>query len=266
MRRPVALLAAILLTVSAGGCASMGGSSAAPTEVTVFAAASLRDALGAAASAYRENAPGVTLTLSFDASSALRTQIEQGAPADVFASADMSNPTALADTGLTRGPVVPFAANHLAIVVPAANPASIRDPRDLARDGVRVVGAGEAVPISRYVEACLVKLEDVAGYPAGYAAAVQANVVSREDNVRAALAKVELGEADAAFVYATDAVASDAVDTIAIPAEANVEATYGAVVVGATRHPAEAAALVEWLAGDRGAAVLARFGFEPPAR
>jgi molybdate transport system substrate-binding protein len=90
--------------------------------------------------------------------------------------------------------------------------------------------------------------------------------VSREDNVRAALAKVELGEADAAFVYATDAVASDAVDTIAIPAEANVEATYGAVVVGATRHPAEAAALVEWLAGDRGAAVLARFGFEPPAR
>ena len=149
--------------------------------------------------------------------------------------------------------------------MPSSNPAAIHDPRDLARPGVRIVGAGEAVPISRYVAACLEKLAGLPGFPAGYTEAVESNVVSREDNVRAALAKVELGEADAAFVYATDAASSDAVDEIPIPEVANVEATYGAVAVGGSRHPAEAAAFVAWLAGPRGAAVLARYGFSGPA-
>jgi molybdate transport system substrate-binding protein len=256
----------VVLAVALAGPAACAGraSSVVPTELTVFAAASLRDAFTAAAGEYRAVVPGVSLTFSFDASTALRAQIEQGAPADAFASADTANPQALVDGGFAAGPVVPFARNPLAIVVPLGNPAAIRDPRDLARSGVRIVGAGEAVPISRYVEACLEKLTALPGYPAGYAAAVTGNVVSREDNVRAALTKVELGEADAAFVYVTDAGSSYKIEEIPIPEDASVEATYGAVAIRGSRQAAEAAAFIAWLAGPRGASVLARFGFLGP--
>ncbi|HEV8488874.1 MAG TPA: molybdate ABC transporter substrate-binding protein [Candidatus Limnocylindrales bacterium] len=261
--RAVSAILAIALTASAA-CGSRAAGQA-PTELIVFAAASLRDAFTATAAEYRATAPGVILTFSFDASSALRTQIELGAPADAFASADTVNPQALVDGGYAVGPVAPFARNLLTIVVPLGNPAAIRDPRELARPGVRIVGAGEAVPISRYVDACLERLALLPGFPAGYAAAVERNVVSREDNVRAALTKVELGEADAAIVYVTDARSSHNVETVAIPASANVEATYGAVTARGSRHPVEAAAFVMWLTGPRGRAVLAPFGFLGPA-
>jgi molybdate transport system substrate-binding protein len=244
--------------------ASCGGGLGGAVRLTIYGAASLGDALTEAGNAYEAEVT-VSLSLAFDSSSALRTQIEQGAPADVFAGADTTNPQALVDGGLAVGPVTPFARNRLTIVVPRGNPARIRDPRDLARPGVHIVGAGEAVPISRYVDAGLEKLAALPGYPAGYAAGVAANVVSREDNVRAALTKVELGEADAAFVYATDAAGSDSVEEVAIPAAANVVATYGAVAISQSRHPAEAAAFVAWLAGPRGAAILATFGFLGPA-
>ncbi|MEX2011792.1 MAG: molybdate ABC transporter substrate-binding protein [Chloroflexota bacterium] len=255
------MVAALALLVPAACSAAPAGS----VELTVFAAASLSDALTAAGNVYEVDNRGVSLTLSFDASSALRTQIEQGAPGDVLASADMANPQALVDGKLAVGPVVQFARNELTIVVPAANPARIGDPRDLARPGVWIVGAGESVPISRYIDECLAKLAALPGYPAGYAAGVASNVVSREDNVRAALTKVELGEADAAFVYVTDAAASDAVEVVGIPAAANVEAVYGSVAISGSRHPAEAAAFVAWLAGPRGASILATFGFLGPA-
>jgi molybdate transport system substrate-binding protein len=261
-RLALPLLLALAVSVLAACGIRLGGE----VQLTIYGAASLRDALTEAAGAYELEAPNVSMSVGFDASSAIRVQIEQGAEAmDVFASADTANPQALVDAGLAIGPVTPFARNRLTIVVPADNPAAIREPRDLARPGVRVVGAGEAVPISKYVDACLEKLAALPGYPAGYAAAVDANIVSREDNVRAALTKVELGEADAAFVYVTDATASDVTEEVAIPDAANVEAVYGAVAVGASTHPAEAAAFVAWLAGPRGSAILAKFGFLGPA-
>jgi molybdate transport system substrate-binding protein len=257
-RLAIPVLLALALSVPSACGGGLGGE----VRLTIFAAASLRDALTEAGNAYEADDTDISLSLAFDASSALRVQIEQGAPAvDVFASADTANPQVLVDLGLALGPVAPFARNRLTIAVPSGNPAGISTPRDLARPGVRIVGAGEAVPISKYVDACLEKLAELPGYPAGYSADVAANVVSREDNVRAALAKVELGEADAAFVYVTDAAASGAVEEVAIPAAANVEATYGAVAISASGHPAEAAAFIAWLAGPRGAAVLARFGF-----
>ena len=265
MRRSHAIIAALLLALAAPSACAVPAASQPPVELAVFAAASLRDAFVAVGDAYRADAPGVRLTFSFDGSSVLRVLVEQGAPVDVFASADTANSQALLDAGLAVGPVSPFAHNRLTIVVPTDNPAAIGDPRDLARPGVKVVGAGEAVPISKYVAACLEDLAALPGYPAGYAAAVEANVVSREDNVRAALAKVELGEADAAFVYVTDAAASDAVEVVAIPAAANVEAVYGAVVIRESTHVAEAEEFVAWLAGRRGAAILATFGFLGPA-
>jgi molybdate transport system substrate-binding protein len=259
VRQPLAI--PVLLALALLAAAGCGGRLGGEVQLTIYGAASLRDALTEAGNAYEVENRGVSLSVGFDSSSALRTHIEQGATADVFASADTTNPQALIDGGLAVGPVTPFARNELTIVVPSGNRAGIGDPRDLARPGVRIVGAGHGAPISKYVAVCLEKLTALPGYPAGYGAAVEANVVSREDNVRAALTKVELGEADAAFVYVTDAAASDAVAVVEIPDAANVEAVYGAVPTRESRHPAEAAAFVRWLAGPRGSAVLARFGF-----
>jgi len=250
----------------AGCVVSPGPVATAPSvHLVVFAAASLRDALTEAASAYRARAPEVTISLAFDASSALRTQLEQGAPADLFLSADLESPQRLADAALTTGQPIPFASNSLAIVVPAGQERSIGEPFDLARPGLRVLAAGREVPISRYAEQLLEKLAAAPDAPAGFRQAVEANVVSREDNVRAVLAKIELVEGDAAILYATEPLASDRVRTIAIPEWAAVSVSYGGVVMAASPQPGAADELLAWLRADDGQAVLARFGFGPPA-
>lgn len=256
------LLAAILLA----GCAAAPGTdaSAQGVHLTVFAAASLRDALTEAASAYQARGPEVAISLAFDASSALRTQLEQGAPADLFLSADLENPQRLAEAGLTTSQPIPFASNSLAIVVPANQEDSIREPFDLARPGLRVLAAGRQVPISRYADRLLAKLAAGPDAPAGFAQAVEANIVSREDNVRAVLAKIELGEGDAAIIYATDALGSDRTRTIAIPDRAAVSVSYSAVVMAGSPQRAAADELLSWLRARHGQAVLARYGFGPP--
>jgi molybdate transport system substrate-binding protein len=253
------LVAASALLVA--GC----GHAAPPTTLTVLAAASLRDAFRAAATAYASTHPGIGLTFSFDASSALRAQVEQGAPVDVFASADVANPDQLVSAGRTIGPATPFAGNRLALIVPTANPAGIAAPADLARPGVALLTASANVPIAIYAMRVIANLAADPGAPAGFAAAVERNIVSREDNAAAVVAKVVLGEADAAFVYATDArAAGAAVSSIPLPDRVNVTAAYAAVVVRQAHDPAAAAAFVAWLAGPDGRAVLAPFGFVPP--
>ena len=268
--RAVRAVAGLLLAAVAAGCsglpAAVGGTAADRVELTVFAAASLRDAFGAVKSSYEASHPGVAVTFSFDGSGTLRTQLEQGARADVFASADEVNPRMLVDAGLVAGRPVAFAGNRLALVVPAGNPAGIASPFDLARPGVRLVAAGATVPITEYAAQMVGILAGLPGAPRDFAAAVEANVVSREDNVRAVLAKVELGEGDAAIVYATDATAAgDAVELIPLPDEAEVPVTYAAVVLRDAPHPQAAARFLAWLAGAQGQAVLARFGFTAPA-
>lgn len=285
-RGPAAVLVVMLLVACCGGgptpdpsapgttasppASSPSGQAGSPggsrVELTVFAAASLRDAFAAAAEGYEAATPGVDLVFSFDGSSVLRAQVEQGAPVDVFASADVTNPQRLADAGLARDAPLPFAGNRLAIVVPAANPAAIETPADLARPGLRVVNAGPEVPITAYAAEMLGNLARLPGYPDDFVAAVARNVVSREDNVRAVLAKIELGEGDAAIVYATDATAAgDAVRTIPIPDEANVVATYAAVVPTTAPNPEAAGAFLAWLGGPKAQAVLAAFGFAAPS-
>lgn len=260
----------ILLAAAVAGCGGPAptvgpGRSLAGIELTVLAAASLRDAFEAVQGAYEAATPGVTLAFSFDGSGALRTQLELGAPADLFASADEVNPGRLADAGLTVGRPVPFAGNGLALVVPAANPAAIASPYDLARPGVRLVNAAAGVPITEYAVEMLGILAGLPGAPPRFLAAVAANVVSREDNVRAVLAKVELGEGDAGIVYATDAtVAGDVIRVIPIPVEAHMAVTYAAVVLRDAPHREAASAFLAWLAGPQGRAVLARFGFTAP--
>ena len=160
---------------------------------------------------------------------------------------------------------VDFAGNTLTVIVPAANPAGITTPADLARSGVKVIAAGADVPIAKYTTQVVANLAGTGGYPAGFAAAYDENVVSKEDNVKAVVAKIELGEGDAAIVYLTDAKASTKVKTIEIPAEANVPATYAGVVVKASPNAAAAHDFLTWLAGPDGQAVLGEFGFLPPS-
>jgi molybdate transport system substrate-binding protein len=233
--------------------------------ITVFAAASLDRPFTIMGEAWAAQHPGSTLTFSFDASSSLRTQIEQGAPVDVFASADVMNPQALIDECLAPAPIRVFASNHLVIVVPTANPAGIASPIDLAKPGVRIVAAGDDVPITRYAEQVIANLAAQPDAAPGYADAVHANIVSREDNVGHVLAKVELGEGDAGIVYVSDATAAAGVTPIDIPAEANVLARYGAVEVASTSQPSTSTAFLGYLTGPEAQAILAQYGFLPPS-
>jgi molybdate transport system substrate-binding protein len=279
----LAVLAIVIAACSGGASASPAASSpatpatsptsdratASPTpaaaDLTVYGAASLKGALEKAKTAYEAAVPGVTLTISTDASSALAVKIEQGAPADVFLSADTKNPQALVDTGLTDGPAVAFAGNKLSVIVPADNPAGITTPADLAKAGVKIIAAGEEVPITKYANQLIDNLAREPGYPADFAEAYAANIMSKEDNVKAVVAKIELGEGDAGIVYVTDAAASTRVTTVEVPDSANVLATYAGVVVKASPNAAAAQAFLAWFAGPDGRAILAGFGFLPPA-
>ncbi len=249
---------------SASTPASVAPSAAAGGELVIYAAASLKGALDQAKVAYETANAGTTLTISTDSSSALATQIEQGAPADVFLSADTTNPQKLVDKGLTDGDPVTFATNKLTIIVPTANPAGVASPMDLAKSGVKVIAAGDEVPITKYATQLVDNLAKEAGYPADFTAAYAGNVVSKEDNVKAVVAKIELGEGDAGIVYVTDAKASDKVTPIDVPDAANVPATYDGVVVKASRNVAGAKAFLDWFAGPDGQAILSDLGFLPP--
>jgi molybdate transport system substrate-binding protein len=271
VRAAVALAFAFAVGLSASACSGgsatsgTGGPTTRAIELTVYAAASLRNVLERSKAAYEASHPGLSVTLSTDSSAALETQIEQGAPADVFLSADSSSPGKVADNGLANGTPRPFATNLLVVTVPTANPAGITSPLDLIRPGVKIVAAGEAVPISKYAAELVANLARQPGYPADFAARYTANIVSREDNVAGVVAKIKLGEGDAGIVYRTDASAATGVATIGIPAEANVHATYAGVVIKASRQREAAAAFLDWFAGPDGGAILASFGFLPPA-
>ena len=256
----LALMLASALAIA--GCGQFSPSSPPSPDITVFVAASLRDAMAAVGPAYAD-ATGVRIETSADASTALRVQIEQGAKVDVFLSADTKNPDALLAGGLVIGGVLPFAHNSLAIIVPTSNPAGIESALDVGRSGVKIIAAGEGVPITAYAERLVDLLAAGVGDPGAFVAAYRANVVTREDNVKAVVAKIELGEGDAAIVYATDALAATGVIVIPIPPESNVLATYAGVVPTTALHPDAGRAFLDWMAGPSGQAILARFGFVP---
>ena len=261
------LVASSLLALAVAACSLAGGASPGgdAVDLEVYAAASLKQAMARVETAFEASNPGSTLTVSTDSSAALESKIEQGAPADVFLSADTTNPQKLVDGGFATGAVTPFAGTVLTIIVPSDNPAGIQRPADLANDGIKIVAAGDAVPITRYATQLVDNLAGEPGYPADFAAGYAANVVSQEDNVSGIVTKVELGEGDAGIVYVTDAAGSDAVATIDVPDEANVPATYGGVVVKSSPDQEAAARFLAWLAGRGGQAVLAELGFQPPS-
>jgi molybdate transport system substrate-binding protein len=255
--------ASVAPTASAATATAAPPASASPVALTVFGAASLKGALDKATAAYEAANPGTSVSVSTDSSSALEAKIEQGAPADVFLSADTTNPNKLVDQGLTAGDPVKFAGNKLTVIVPAANPGGVTTPADLAKPGLKVIAAGDGVPITKYAEQLVANLAKEPGYPADFVAGYTANVVSREDNVKAVVGKIELGEGDAGIVYVTDATASTKATPIDVPDSANVPATYAGVVVKASPNVDAATRFLTWFAGPDGQAILAGFGFLP---
>ena len=227
-------------------------------DLVVFAAASLREAFADLGHRFEQAHPEAKVMFALAGSQELRTQIEHGAPADVFASADWRHMQALVAQKLVTAPRT-FARNEPVLVVPKGNPAGLHSLRDLPRATRIVVGTPE-VPIGAYA----LRILDAASarYGAGFSAAVEAHVVSREVNVRQVLSKVSLGEADAAIVYRTDAAAArESVETVAIPKELNVVAEYPVAAVEHAREPDLARAFVELLLSPAGQHVLAQFGF-----
>jgi len=274
----LSVLAVVLVACSASGttsptapaapAASPSTASTAPSaataELTIYAASSLKSALDKARTEYEAANPGTRLVISTDASSALETKIEQGAPADVFLSADTANPQKLVDKALASKSLTNFAKNKLTVIVPKDNPAKIQTPADLANAGIKVIAAGDAVPITKYADQLVGNLAKQPGYPADFVDAYNANIASREDNVGAIVAKVGMEQGDAAIVYMTDANAQADVAPVDVPPDANVIATYAGAVVKSSANPSASNAFLTWLAGPDGQAVLSGFGFLPP--
>ncbi len=229
-------------------------------ELVVFAAASLREVFQTLADGFEAKHPGVKVRLSFAGSQELRVQIEQGAKADVFASADARQMHALCAQKLAGEPRV-FARNLPVVIVPAANPARLASFVDLPKAQRIVVGTPE-VPIGAYAEAVLTRAERVYGAP--FRTGVLAHIRSRELNVRQVLTKVSLGEADAGIVYQTDArSAQDKVTAIAIPDAVNNLADYPIAVLSAAPRPELAQQWIATVLGGEGQRVLREAGFRP---
>ncbi len=239
----LALIAVIVaLTVAAAAPAAQRTSKA---TLTVYAAASLTDAFPKIAPAAR---------YSFGGSNALAAQIRQGAPADVFASANMTLPQQLNDAKLCSKPVV-FTRNRLVVIVPKANPADIQSVYDLRKHGVKLVIAAPGVPVGSYTLQVLKNMN---------LSSVLSNVVSRETDVREVLAKVALGEADAGFVYSTDArTVPRKVSVVKVPAWAQPKVQYGICVVSASGNKAAATAFIKRVLGKTGQTILLNHGFLP---
>jgi molybdate transport system substrate-binding protein len=233
-----ALAAAAILTGAA--------QAASKAQLTVYAAASLSDVFPKIDSSER---------YSFGPSNGLAAQIAQGAPADVFASANTTLPAQLHAKGLCSQPVV-FTRNTLVVVVPASNPAGIHSVYDLTKSGVKLVIAGKGVPVGSYTLQILANMN--------LDTAVLKNVVSQETDVREVLAKVALGEADAGFVYSTDAkTVPGKVKVIKVPAWAQPKVQYGACVVSFSKNKAAAQAFVTGLLKKAAQAKLLAYGFLP---
>ena len=234
-------------------------------EITVFAAASLTDAFQEIARAFQQRYPGTTVSFNFAGSSQLRTQLAQGAKADVFASADWKNMHGAQQDGTIASEPRVFVWNEPVVVVPATNPAGISTLADLAEPGVRLVLAAKDVPIGNYARQILEKASQDPQYGSDFADRVLANVVSEETNVKAAIAKVALGEADATFVYRTDATTPDMRDKvkiIEIPSQLNITAEYPIAVVKNAPNPSGAQAFVDFVLSPEGQRILAKWRFK----
>lgn len=254
MRRRISSL--FVAAVFLAGCGTAGGTAASPSAralrgtISVFAAASLTDAFKALGSSFQAAHPGVTVQFNFAGTPTLVTQIEQGAQADVLASADTTNMDKLKADGFADGTPQVFAHNQLEIVVASGNPKGITGLADLAKPGVIYISEAATVPAGTYSVQALAK------------AGVTVTPKSLETDVKSVVSKVALGEADAGIVYTTDVKAAGSkVQGVVIPAAYNVVATYPLVVVKGTKNEAVANAFITFVPSSAGQSTLESFGF-----
>ena len=262
MKRALNLL---LLLLFLEGCAP----AAAPTSaletrtLNIFAAASLTDAFTEIGKKFEAVHPGTRVTFNFAGSQALRTQIEAGAPADLFASANKTEMDALVkDNLVAQGSSQVFLTNKLIVILPANNSAAVTKLDDLAKPGIKLVLAAEEVPVGKYARQALDRMDGQFG--TGFKDKVLANVVSNEDNVKQVVAKVQLGEADAGIVYTSDAVAAPDLKTIEIPNDLNVIAQYPIAALTKSSHLDLANMFIEYTLSTEGQSILQKWGFAPP--
>ncbi len=263
------LVVCLLFAACGGSTTTTGGSStatSAPKAVTlnVFAAASLTESFTELGTKFHAAHSNVTVKFNFAGSQALEQQIDNGASADVFASADQTNMMKASSAGLVSDAQT-FAKNKLVVILPTNNPGQIHSLKDLANKGIKIDIEGPTVPAGKYSLQILDKMGQSADYGKSYESAVKANFVSQEDNVKAVVTKVQLGEADAGFVYLTDVTSKVAskVQELTIPDNFNVVAEYPIAVTKKAPDASDAQAFVQYVLSSDGQAVLQKYHFLP---
>ena len=236
---------------------------AAPKTLTVLAAASLTDSFKEMGKLFESKNPGVTVSFSFAGSQQLAQQLDQGAPADVFASASPKYMTAAVTSKRVNQPDAQnFAKNVLAVIFPKANPAGITKLQDLAKPGLKLVLEDKSVPAGQYSLDFLDKAVKDSTFDPTFKDSVLKNVVSNETDVKAVVSKVSLGEADAGIVYVTDYnVAADKLGKLTIPDNLNTIATYPIAPISDSKNPDLAKAFVALVMSPDGQAIMAKYGF-----
>jgi molybdate transport system substrate-binding protein len=280
VRRTFILLLAgnlVCASLAAGACG--GGSNddadATPTSsasaarplsgaVTVFAAASLTDAFNEIGTAFKKANPGVEVTFNFAGSAALRTQLEQGARADVFASADTMQMNSARQSGVIAEDGKIFVRNSLTMITPANNRGGVNAVADLKKPGLKLVLAAPEVPVGNYTRQMLTKASADPAYGASFSEDVLKNLVSNEANVKQVVTKVELGEADVGIVYGSDVTPSVApkLKTVAIPASINIIAEYPIALTEDASNPRAAQAFIDFVSSSAGQDILMKWGFQ----
>ena len=252
------------LVLSACGQAAGTRQPAASRELYVFAAASLTEPFNEIIQAFEQGHPGVTVIPNYAGSQQLAQQIAQGAPADVFASADQVQMEAAVESGrIAAADEQVFASNRLIVILPADNPGHITSLQDLAQPGHSLILAAEAVPVGKYSLTFLEQASQAPSFGADYQAAVLKNVVSYEENVKAVLSKIILGEADAGIVYASEVSSSDAgrLIELEIPDSLNAQAAYYLAPVLDGPDLDLAREFIAFVLSSGGQDILSRFGF-----
>jgi molybdate transport system substrate-binding protein len=264
-------LAALLMLVACIPTAPPPSSSLPPagsnrTTLTVLAAASLTEPFKELALLFESANPGVSISFNFAGSQQLTQQLANGSPGDVFASANQKQMEVAGTAGrIEADRAQTFVQNRLVVIVPQDNPAGIDELQDLTIPGLKIILAGQEVPVGQYSLDFLEKASADLAFPPDYQAQVLQNVVSYEDNVKAVLTKVTLGEADAGIVYSSDisSNSSGQVQILEIPDHLNTIASYPIAIVSDSRHPVLAQAFIDLTLSEAGQQILEKHGFIP---